>query len=283
MGHHYVPRQHLRRFKIEGQKDLIWMYDKQTRKFCQAGIASVAQEPGFYDLDVEQALAAEVEGPGKIAIDKLLERQTIDHSSRLQLSFYFLTMLTRGPRRRKKSLEEFPETREDVLKEAEDYIRDWIQREPDNPLAYTRLKELEAARVKFTAEIPQNIIDQIRTPFWSENMLHAIYNMYWHIIPASDGVFYVTSDTPAHFFESYGLGTTDSEFTFTLSHKFALIGENKRHLGICYEKPQVQIGKEINRRILSHADRFAFSPRKESWIETVSQKRDPFLNRIHWV
>lgn len=282
MGHHYVPRQHLRRFKSEGQKDLIWMYDKETGKFCQAGIASVAQEPGFYDLDVEKSLAEHVEGPGKLAIDKLLAKQPIDDSSRMQLSFYFLTMLTRGPRRRKKALNDFPETRDEVLNEAEEYVRDWIERDPENALAQTRLKEIEIARAKFNAEIPQNIIEQIRTPFWSPKMLAAIYNMYWHIIPAPEGAFFVTCDTPAHIFECYGVGTADSEFTLTLSQDFALVGENKRPQGIGYNKAVVQIAKEINRRILSHADRFAFSPKKADWIGTVSQKQDPFLSRIEW-
>jgi hypothetical protein len=61
-----------------------------------------------------------------------------------------------------------------------------------------------------------------------------------------------------------------------------LIAEHKRNCGIGYERPQAQIAKEINRRILSHAERFVFSPRKDDWIDIVAQKRDPYLSRNNW-
>ena len=37
MGDHYVPRHHLRRFAIDNKDNCVWMYEKQTRKFCEAG------------------------------------------------------------------------------------------------------------------------------------------------------------------------------------------------------------------------------------------------------
>jgi hypothetical protein len=133
-------------------------------------------------------------------------------------------------------------------------------------------------------DIPQNIIDQIRRPFWSERAVECIHNMYWHIVPAPQGTYFVTSDTPAHLFDCYGVGTPESEYTITLSKGFALIGEHTRKWGIKFEKPRAcaQIAKEINRRILSHAERFVFSPRKDGWIATVAQKTAPYLSRIRW-
>ena len=259
------------------------MYDKHTRKFCVAGIAKVAQEDGYYDPEVEQALADIVEGPGKIAIDKLLNREKIDNTEPSRLSLYFMIMLTRGPRQRKKSLEHVPNTLAEIVSEAEVEIRQWIADEPGNPMAQQRLKELEHARASYSAEIPQNIIDQIRRPFWSERSVECIHNMYWHIFPAPPGTYFVTCDTPAHFFDCYGVGTYHSEYTITLSKDYALIGEHKRNWGVGYEKPKAQIAKEVNRRILSHAERFVFSPKKDDWIDIVAQKTQPYLSRINWV
>ncbi len=162
MGHHYVPRQHLRRFARKDEEACVWMYDKETRKFCAAGIASVAQENGYYDAEVEKALADVVEGPGKRLIDKLLKREKIDNAERTKLSMYFMIMLTRGPRQRKKSLERYPKAMAEIISETEADIRQWIADEPDNRMAHQRLQELEQLRAKFSAEIPQNIIDQIR-------------------------------------------------------------------------------------------------------------------------
>ncbi|HWB11073.1 MAG TPA: DUF4238 domain-containing protein [Pirellulales bacterium] len=282
MGHHYVPRQHLRRFAVSGANNCVWMYDKQTRRFCQAGIASVAQESEYYDPEIEKALADVVEGPGKIAIDKLLNREKIDNAERSSLSLYFMIMVTRGPRQRRKSLEHSPEILAQIISDTEVEIRQWIADEPGNPMAHRRLQELEEVRAKFSAELPQGVIDQVRRPFWSERTVGCIHNMFWHIVPAPPGAHFVTSDTPAHFFECFGVGTLESEYTITLSKDFALIGERRRNAGIGYEKPQARIAREINRRILSHAERFVFSPSKGDWIETVVQKKAPYLSRINW-
>jgi hypothetical protein len=282
MGHHYVPRQHLRRFAAKDKDNCVWMYDKQTRKFCEAGIARVAQENGYYDPETESALADVVEGSGKIANDKLLNRETIDNVERSKLSLYFMIMLTRGPRQRKKSLAHAPEAMAEINTETEAEIRQWIADEPGNAMAHHRLQELEHVRAKFSEKIPQNVIDQIRRPFWSERTVECIHNMFWHVLPASQGMYFVTCDTPAHIFDCYGVGTSESEYTITLSKDFALVGEHKRNWGIVYERPQAQIAKEINRRILSHAERFVFSPKKDDWIDIVAQKTDPYLSRINW-
>lgn len=282
MGHHYVPRHHLRRFAIPGENNCVWLYDRQTRAFCKAGIASVAQEKEFYDPEIEAALASVVEGPGKIAIDKLLNREPIDNAERTTVSLYFMTMMTRGPRQRKKAFDQVPEVLSKVIAETEGEIQKWIAEEPENQKAHQRLQELYDVREKFACEIPQNVIDQIRRPFWSGRTVECIHNMVWHVLPAPPGVYYVTCDTPAHSFDCYGVGTNESEFTITLSRDCAIVGEHSRAAGVAYERPQAQISKEINRRILSHTDRFVFSPRSDRWIDTVVQKKSPYLSRIRW-
>jgi hypothetical protein len=283
MGRHYVPRQHLRRFAIEGQRECVWMYDKRTQQFCVAGIASVAQEKEYYDPEIEKALCDEIESPGKKVIDKLLNRESIDNAERTRLSLYFMTMLTRGPRQRKKSLEHIPQAMAETNVEIEAEIRQWIADEPRNPVARQRLQEFEDARSKFSSEIPQNIIEQIRRPFLSDRTVACIHNMFRHILPAPQGTSFVTCDTPAHLFYCYGVGTLESEYTITLSKDFALIGEHKRNWGLKFEKPHAQIAKEINRRVISHAERFVFSPQNDGWIATVAQKTAPYLSRINWI
>ena len=282
MGHHYVPRHHLRRFSTSGKKNCVWMYDKQTRVFSEVGINGVAQEKAYYDPEIEEALAGEIEAPGKLIIDKLLNREVIDDGERTKLSLYFMIMLSRGPRQRRKSTELVPGIRDQVIKETELAIKEWITDEHENSMAYSRLQELEHAREEFLDEIPQNVIDIIRRPHFSESTVECIFNMCWHILPVHPGMHFVTCDTPAHSFECFGLGNLESEYTITLSKDFALIGEHKRKSRICYERSNAKLVKEVNRRILSHAERFVFSPRKVDWIEAVAQKKDPFLSRISW-
>jgi len=40
--------------------------------------------------------------------------------------------------------------------------------------------------------------------------------------------------------------------------------------------------REFNRRIVSGAKRFIFSPVKAEWIELVANKTRPYLSRIRW-
>jgi hypothetical protein len=281
MGYHNVPRRHLRRFVAKPGGETLWMYDKVTRLFKEAAIKTVAQEKGYYDSDVERALANTVETPGNSAIDKILKCEPINHAERSELSLYLMIMLTRGPRHRKKVYSRVPETMGDVLSEIEFEIREWIKEEPNNQKAHERLDEFHDLRAKYSSEIPQNVIE-LRRPFWSERTVESILNMFWHIVPAPPGHDFITSDSPAHVFDSYGLATWDSEYTISLSKEFALIGKHKSNPGLKYEKPNAQIAKEVNRRILSVADRFVFSPQNDSWIESVALKPTPFLSTIQW-
>ena len=283
MGKHYVPQAHLRRFQIEDSPGLVWMYDKKTRKFAQASISKVAQEPNFYSQDVERALADVVERPGNICIDKLFRRERLGNAERTQLSFYMLIMATRGPRQRKKSLNLVPGILESVIGDTRQEIEEWIRKRPeDAERASARLKELEAVQEKFAKEIPQQILDQVCTPFWSERTMECLHNMAWHILSAPPPMYFVTCDTPAHFLEGFGLGTPDSEFTFSISKSLALVGDHRHSWGTVFEKPQAQLVRQVNRRILSHAERFVFSPRKDDWIETVVQKDNPLRGPIRW-
>ncbi len=106
--------------------------------------------------------------------------------------------------------------------------------------------------------------------------------MSWHLIPAQQGMHFLTCDTPAHIFESLGLRSPGAEFTITLSKDFALVAENTHNYGVYYNNTSSQLTKEINRRILSHAERFVFSSFKADWIAQVAHKEIPNLNRIDW-
>lgn len=282
MGKHYVPRQHLRRFQIDTRPEMVWLFDKKTRHFREAAISKVAQEPDYYSSDVERALAQVVELPGNIALEKLLRRERISNQERTQLSLYLMTMLTRGPRQRRQLIEQLPETLKCVFADVQAQIENSMDAGADPQLAIARIEELRRVAQRLSVETPQNIHEMIRTPFWSEHTVTCIYNMRWHILPAPAGTFFLTCDTPAHLHDCYGLGTLNSELTFPISKYFALIGENKNSRSIVFERPQSQLAKEVNRRVLSHAERFVFSPSRANWIETVASKSHPYLSSIHW-
>jgi hypothetical protein len=283
MGDHYVPQAHLRRFEIDDEPGVVWMFDKKSGRFVRAGVGAVAQEAGFYSPEVEKALADVVESPGNLCVAKLRRREKLDNADRSRLSLYMMIMATRGPRKRQESLKIAPQAITDVVAELRQQIDKWIEQEGDNAeVAKLRLRELESAGERFSKELPREVLDRIRAPFWSEATVECILNMAWHILQAPPSMYFVTSDTPAHFFDGIGLGNVESEFTFPIAKDLALIGEHRSGRRTVFEHPRPQIVKEVNRRLISHATRFVFAPQKEPWIEAVALKPAPSLNLIRW-
>ena len=193
-------------------------------------------------------------------------------------------MATRGPRQRRKTLEEIaPQAIESVRKEIEADSREWIKESDGDPWAVARLKELEEVREKFSRILPENITKMARTPFWSEATVECVHNMVWRILPASPETFFVTSDTPTHLWENAGVGTPESELTFPIGKDLAMLGS---HIGrpatVECVSPQANLVDEINRRMVADAERFIFSHVKEDWIAEWVEN-PPSLNKIGWI
>ena len=127
------------------------------------------------------------------------------------------------------------------------------------------------------------MIDQIRSPWPSEQVLSLVYGMTWRIVLADADNRFLTSDNPASFFEAYGLGKPEAEITFPLSSDMALFaswqGPRERLITV---QATPSLVKEANRRVASGAERFLFYHERRDWIGTVADKPHPFLSRIQW-
>jgi hypothetical protein len=293
MGYHFVPQSHLYRFECPGRPDFVWMYDKKLRVWSQVAIESAAQARRYYDDDVERGLAETIEDPGNRAIKKLLRRVRLNNAERTHLSLHLLTMATRGPRQRRKTLEEIaPIAIAETIKETRAQIEAFGQEPGRAARAEARLRELEAVEAKFSKSTPKQILDHVRTPFWSEETVLCVHNMVWRIVPAPSGRFFLTSDTPTHISEWAGVGTAQSELTFPISKSFALLGSHAagrpgtiEYLGYLESRDdsdrQNDLVREVNRRMVNCTDRFVFCHRKESWIAAWADSPPP-INRIRW-
>jgi Protein of unknown function (DUF4238) len=282
VGHHFVPQAHLRRFECPRKPGSIWMYDRERRVWAQVAVESAAQARRYYDADVERGLAETIEHPANRAIEKLLKRLRLDNAERTHLSLYLLTMATRGPRQRRKSLETAPIAIAETIKEVRAQIEAFGEKPGRKAKAEARLKELDALAVKFSKSLPKQVLDQVRTPFASEESLLPVHNMVWRVVPAPSGRFYITCDTPTHISEWAGVGTPQSELTFPISKDVALIGSHTGRPGtIEYLEPQEDLVREVNRRMVNCVERFIFSHKKEGWIAAGADS-PPDINRIRW-
>jgi len=260
------------------------MYDKHRRAYSQVSIKAAAQSREYYDQDVEEGLAQDIEGPGNAALDKVRREEALNNTERTQLSIYLLTMATRGPRQRRKALEEVaPKALESTIKEIEAQIQKAIDESGGHPRTIARMQELHAVREKVTNTLPQNIVDLIRIPYWSEQTVLCVHNMVWRIVPAPPGTFYLTCDTPTHLSEGAGVGTPQSELTFPISKDLALIGSHTAQPAtIEHVSAQAELVNEVNRRMMNCAERFVFSHVKEDWVAELADNPPPF-NRIQWL
>ena len=260
------------------------MYDKERRVWSQVAIKHAAQARDYYDADVEAGLAETIEGPADLAIKKLLEHKRLTNAERTCLSLHLLTMATRGPRQRRKTLEEIaPLAIAETVKEVRAQIETFGEKPGRKAQAEARLEELDTIAAKFSKLPPKQIIDRVRTPFASEESLKPVHNMVWRIVPAPSGRFYITCDTPTHISEWAGVGTPQSELTFPISKDVALIGSHTGRPGtIEYLEPQDNLVREVNRRMLNYTERFVFSHRKEGWIAAWADN-PPAFSGIRWL
>ena len=114
-------------------------------------------------------------------------------------------------------------------------------------------------------------------------MVLAVFNMAWRVLEAKGEIMYMTSDNPAFYFESYGLGTENSELTFPLS--------TTQCLHACWQGPKADLRfleakqtfvKEVNRRAASTTERLAFYHQDADWLQPLLKKKSHYLSRIQW-
>lgn len=283
MGHHYVPQEYLRGFTHPSCTRALWQFDKETQTFSAtpASIARIAQQRSFYDDDIERMLNELVEIPGNRVLHKLRSGDLdLSDKERIDLSVYIATMLKRVPHHRAQVTEMAPQVLAKVTSELREEIRayeDSGQLSPET--AAKHHAETNVAEAKYSAEMPGNVRDQIRSPWPTESMIDLVYGMNWRFVRAVRDQYFVTTDNPAFFFECYGLGTTNSELTFPVSAELGIFGSWTLGTKIARGMKFV---KEANRRLISEATRFVYYRSRANWIAAVAAKESPYLSRILW-
>ncbi len=282
MGKHYVPQEYLRGFASDSEARFIWMFDKETQAWVEPAIKTVAQQRAYYSAETEERLAREVETPGHQALNTIRKGGSITSGEREAFALYLAVLIMRVPRKRRQAAELAPrvlagrmtETTQDLseLRTAENATRiDAI------------VQELERIEARYREELPATIREVIESPWPSALVLSAVQTMNWRVVAAPNGQFFITSDTPAHYFDSLGLGTDDAELTVPLSRYLVLLGSNQGSPGgLTRVTGKPALVKEVNRRIAFGAERFVFTPRREDWVQTIALRTRPNLSRIVW-
>jgi hypothetical protein len=262
---------------------MLWQYDKQLDSFTRVPVDGAANERHYYSADVEAALANEIEGPTNTVLDKLRRGETIDEDDRLRLTLYIATMLKRVPRFREWALG----LARQVLPESVQRVKNFI-RQPalegyiDSSTETLRLAEAEAVEAKYLKCPPPEVLDKIRTPWATAEMVYLIGGMTWRLFSTEGPSFFLTSDNPAFFFSCYGLASRDVEIVFPISSELALHASWQPGVQNGVPVAEERLVREFNRRVASAATRFVYYREYRKWIASVAKTPPEALNRIRW-
>jgi hypothetical protein len=282
MGKHYVPQRYLAGFASTGDARLIWMLDKQTGALSNPAIKRVAQERSYYPEEVERILARQVEDPAHKVLRRLREGSRLRASDRSALALYVATMIARVPRRRRQARELVPDTLERTCARVREALHR-IAQSKDPSFLRQKLAELSDIQERYAKSLPDDLQRMIEAPWPSAVMIETIERMVWRVVRTGGPVRFVTSDNPAYYFESLGIGREESELVLPLSTDIALVGNWQGEPGsTIYEDAQQQIVREINRRQVHGAERFVFYHCRATWLETLAATKRPHLSRIIW-
>ncbi len=241
---HYVPQSYLRRFTMNGEKSLLWEYEREKKSFkkyassvnkiCSDNYYYYQQDEqgGFDHVKFEDSLS-EVEKIGNDVLIKIISSHSmpfscINEEERGYLSFYIALMLTRGPAFRDCINNIHGELVWNTLKNM--YQSGQL---PEVPKIVQKTIDSKGLEETISAKIFSSVSLQYMVEAARDISL-SFLNKNWKINVLPDDKYFITSDTPVVFTSSLGssLGVGPAhpmaKIIFPVSSKVAITMEGVR-------------------------------------------------------
>jgi hypothetical protein len=205
-NHHYVPQGYLRGFTIEGEKSLIWEYDKNTGEISRQpkSIREICSEHHYYaqkhedgtvDHESMEDAFHEIEDKAPRVIKKIKfpgtgKKVLLTDEERVILSFFAAIQLFRVPNFR----EGIEEVHRRVVEIGLDYI---VERDKEEGKLPKVIEELyEQGEIKIDIEQFVSLEPMINMASEGASRL---FEKVWHFAAPASGMTFVTSDNPVYF------------------------------------------------------------------------------------
>ncbi|MBC7876712.1 MAG: DUF4238 domain-containing protein [Anaerolineales bacterium] len=278
---HYVPKFYLKGFTEVSDSEMMFVYQKGTIEPFRTQIKNIGNEKGLYPDELEIALANDIEKSANPILQKLRNFELISEDEKLEFSRYMFSMWLRVPKHLGWVIEKSPKIMDKTFSDVEKQLQQLAEKYPDK--AY-----LVNQRIKQLHDIRTNKVDEFIKGMWLKNIpvgidrppVQILANMEWRFLESDSNQPFVTSDNPLFYFESFGIGNEKSEVSFPLSKNLVLWAKWKMEIPSGFHKARTQFVKEINRRTISSALKFIFSPQTAYWIPILLSKKRIRLNRI---
>lgn len=264
---------------------MAWVHPRGDDDPRLASIKAIAQSSAYYDPDTEIELNRLLEAPAKPALQGLRDGSVISATDRHRVALYVATMLYRVPHNRKRGVALAPAALAETVSELRQEL-EALQSEanitPQRIQAW--LADLDAAHHKFAKNLPAEVQRLVRSPWPSPTVTNIIRSMTWRVLIASPPETFVTSDNPAFFFESMGLGNPEAELILPLSpmHCLHCSHSTADDSDLVYLPAEREVVREFNRRTVTGVTSILIANARLGWPRKMLAGRKPSLNRIRW-
>ncbi|WP_089519995.1 DUF4238 domain-containing protein [Escherichia coli] len=282
---HYVPQSYLKRFTIEGEKSLLWNYDKTRKDFMRtpSSINRVCCEDYYY-YQIDEAgevnhtkledEISNIERIGNNLLDKIINMHAMPYvylspEEKGQLAFYISLMLTRGP----------------GFRDAINHMHGDLAA-MSLPMSYGKgmlddapeiIKKLVDEKGLFSVVQP-HVHSFVSLPFMiqgANEIAKSLLSKEWFLLLSSSDSYFITSDNPVSFFSKTGLidsmgpAHKDSVVIFPVSPRLCLVIEMDKSVNLEINVLQTSAvhQMEINRLVFRGAMNNVFSFRRTEWIK----------------
>jgi hypothetical protein len=281
MGHHYLPQYYLKGFSDTG--GMIWVYEKESGKTFNTQVKNVANITNLYSEDFEQYMADNIEGPANIVLEKIRSKLPVEDNDKNVLSGYIMAIWKRVPKALERFKKSAPRVGNEMYKKICEDLTIMASQEPDKAESVEKNKEkIKAIIDDLTDDPPKDLWQYNIPPERTPLSVAALNRMNWQFLVINNGdrEVFLTCDNPVFFFQNIGIGNPESELTFPVSSKIALLATWRDDFPRDYVQTTKQAIREINRRSVSNASRYVLHSKDEAWIRAIITKRTWQLHRL---
>jgi hypothetical protein len=254
MGYHYIPQYYLKGFELENR---ILVHDRKDRRSFPTQVASAGHENKIWTKEVETWLSSAIEGPANPVIKKIRAVKDISNEEQYVLAKYIITMWRRVPATRSRVVQMIPDIAPLVESSIILRIEDIKRAEPDvSSLANKKIVEVRSAIEKLVRDKPSSLWSDALKSHDSKDLVESLMSMKWRFLVSEEDQF-ITSDCPVFIFK--GLQNSSSDLSIPFGSYVSLVATRNGPAGISYGVASRKLVREVNRRVLQLAVRFAYS------------------------